>query len=91
MAKRFSLGSMRDAKEYLLDPILGGRLVACTQVVLAHKKKSAREIFGALDAMKFRSSMTLFLMAAPKQLVFRLALETFFDGELDPFTVELLS
>ena len=91
MAKRFGLGSIEDARVYLTDPILGGRLVACTETVLAHRTKSAREIFGTPDELKFRSCMTLFVMAAKQQSIFQLALDSFFAGERDPLTVALVA
>jgi uncharacterized protein (DUF1810 family) len=91
MAKRFGLGSIEDARAYLIDPILGGRLVACTETVLAHRTKSALSIFGTPDDLKFRSCMTLFAVAVPQQAIFQLALDTYFAGELDPLTVALLA
>jgi len=91
MAKRFGLGSIEDARAYLTDPILGGRLVACTEVVLANRARSAREIFGTPDDLKFRSCMTLFASAVPQQAIFQLALDTYFAGELDPLTAALLA
>ena len=92
MARRFGLGSIEEAREYLADPILlAGRLFACTEVALANRARSAREIFGATDELKFRSCMTLFAIAEPQQAIFQLALNTFFAGELDPLTVALLS
>ena len=89
MARRFGLGSLEDAREYLADPVLGGRLVVCTEAVLAHSEKLAREIFGSTDAMKFRSCMTLFAIAAPQQSIFQSALDSFFGGERDPLTLAL--
>ena len=91
MARRFGLGSLEDAREYLADPVLGGRLVVCTEAVLVHSEKLAREIFGSTDAMKFRSCMTLFAIAAPQQSMFQSALDSFFGGEPDPLTVALLA
>ena len=91
MAKRFGLGSIEDARAYLTDPILGGRLVTCTETVLAHRTKSALSIFGTPDDLKFRSCMTLFAIAAPQQPIFQIALDEFFAGEPDPLTVALLA
>ena len=90
MAKRFGLGSTKEASAYLADPILGGRLVGCTEAVLAHRTKSALSIFGTPDDLKFRSCMTLFAIAAPQQTVFQLVLNSFFAGEPDPLTLALL-
>ena len=91
MAKRFGLKSLEEASAYLAGPIPGGRLLACTEAVLAHRAKSAREIFGSPDDMKFRSCMTLFAVAAPQQSIFSLGLDTFFAGERDPLTLALLT
>jgi len=91
MARRFGLGSIEETREYLADPILGGRLVACTEAVLVHRTKSARAIFGTPDDLKFRSCMTLFAIAAPQQSIFQSALDEFFGGEPDPLTVALLA
>jgi len=91
MARRFGLGSLEEAREYLADPILGGRLVVCTEAVLVHRTKLAREIFGSTDAMKFRSCMTLFAIAAPQQSIFQRALDEFFVSERDPLTLALLA
>ena len=91
MARSFGLGSIEEARVYLADQVLGGRLVACTEAVLAHPTKSAREVFGTPDDLKFRSCMTLFAMAAPQQPVFQRALDEFFVGERDPLTVALLA
>ena len=91
MARRFGLGSIAETREYLADPVLGGRLVACTEAVLVHRTKSARAIFGTPDDLKFRSCMTLFAMAAPQHSIFQRALDEFFGGEPDPLTVALLA
>jgi uncharacterized protein (DUF1810 family) len=91
MARRFGLGVIEDAREYLTDPILGSRLLACAEAVLAHRTKSAQSIFGTPDDLKFRSCMTLFAMAAPQYSIFQRALDEFFGGEPDPLTVALLA
>jgi len=91
MARRFGLESIEDARAYLTDPILGSRLLACAEAVLAHRTKSAQSIFGTPDDLKFRSCMTLFAIAAPQQPIFQIALDKFFAGEPDPLTVALLA
>jgi len=91
MAKRFGLGSIKEASAYLADPILGGRLVGCIEAVLAHRTKTVREIFGTPDDLKFRSCMTLFAIAGPKEPIFQMALDEFFAAEPDPLTVALLA
>ncbi|HXZ83695.1 MAG TPA: DUF1810 domain-containing protein [Acidimicrobiales bacterium] len=87
----FAISSLEEAKAYLAHPILGPRLVACCEVLVAGAAARAPEIFGAIDAMKLRSSMTLFLRAAPAEPSFRRVLELHFGGEADPATDELLA
>jgi uncharacterized protein (DUF1810 family) len=75
---------------YLAHPVLGTRLRECASLVLAVPDRTADEIFGELDAMKLRSSMTLFHRAGPDEPLFRQVLERFFDGRPDPATDDLL-
>jgi len=90
-ARRYAIRSLDEARAYLAHPILGPRLVECTQIVNRIEGKSAREIFGSPDDLKFRSSLTLFARAAPDEPVFEQALAKYFDSEPDPLTVERLS
>jgi len=87
-AEAFAIASLAEAKAYLEHPLLGGRLRECTRLVLDVEGKSAREIFGQPDDLKFRSSMTLFARAAPDQSLFRDALLKYFDGKGDRATLE---
>jgi uncharacterized protein (DUF1810 family) len=80
MAQRYAISSLDEAHSYLADPVLGPRLVECAEAVLGHPERSAEQIMGGIDAIKLRSSMTLFAAADPGQPVFRQLLETFFDG-----------
>src|SRR5579862_1431715 len=79
MADYYAIATLDEARSYLVHPLLGPRLKACTQLVLAVEGRSAHDIFGAPDNLKFRSSMTLFAAAAPDEKLFRLALEKYFD------------
>jgi uncharacterized protein (DUF1810 family) len=90
MSQHFAIGSLDDARAYLAHPVLGVRLRECVGLLLAVEGRSADEIFGALDAMKVRSSMTLFHRAAPDEPGFRLVLERFYAGGPDPATDERL-
>src|SRR3954451_5216121 len=84
MARHYGVGSLAEARAYLAHPLLGPRLVQCTQAVLAIEGRSLRTIFGSPDDLKFRSSMTLFSLAASeKDSVFRQALDRFCDGRED--------
>ena len=85
----YGLSGIKEAQAYLSDPILKARLIEITDAVLAHKDKSAEEIFGGIDAKKLRSCMTLFSIAAPDIPVFDAVLEQFFNGTLDRNTLRL--
>ncbi len=86
ISQHFSIVSLDEARAYLADPLLGARLRECAGAILATKTRSADEIFGSLDAMKVRSSMTLFLRAAPDEPLFKDVLERFYGGVSDPLT-----
>ena len=83
---RFAIASLDEARAYLAHPVLGPRLRECAKLGLDVKGTTAREIFGAIDEMKFRSSMTLFAEAAPGESVFEQCLEKYFGGAPDPAT-----
>jgi uncharacterized protein (DUF1810 family) len=89
ISKHYAVGSLAEARSYLLHPILGSRLVECTTIVNGLQGLSAREIFGAVDALKFCSSMTLFELVAPGQNEFGSALDKYCDGRRDDATRRL--
>jgi uncharacterized protein (DUF1810 family) len=91
MAQQFAIGSLDEAKAYLQHPVLGQRLRECTQLVLAVNSRSAEEIFGYPDQLKFRSCMTLFLTAATDNTIFEAALLKYFDGKPDQMTLDILA
>ncbi|MDH5641664.1 MAG: DUF1810 domain-containing protein [Nitrospira sp.] len=91
MAQKFAIGSLDEAKVYLLHPVLGPRLRACTQLVLDVNGHGAEEIFGYPDHLKFRSCMTLFLTAATDNALFNDALLKYFNGQPDQLTLDLLA
>jgi len=89
----YSIRSLAEARAYLQHPVLGPRLAQCIQTVNAVRGRSAADIFGYPDELKFRSCLTLFLMAAagPKEKApFQAALDKYFDGKNDPVTVQTL-
>jgi uncharacterized protein (DUF1810 family) len=90
-AKFYAIQDPGEAQAYLDHPILGKRLLECTQIVISLRGKSALAIFGDVDAMKFRSSMTLFMSVAGSDSVFQEALEKYFKGEPDRKTLDILS
>lgn len=90
MAQHYAIRSIQEARDYLADAILGGRLAECTDAVLEHAAAGdVAGIFGTVDAAKFRSSMTLFEAAGggPR---YREAIVAFFGGVPDEATLRLL-
>jgi uncharacterized protein (DUF1810 family) len=90
MARHFAIATLQEAQAYLAHPVLGARLRECSRLALAVRGRSAHDIFGSPDDLKFRSSMTLFGRAAPTEPVFQQCLCRFFEGEGDPRTLALL-
>jgi uncharacterized protein (DUF1810 family) len=86
MAEHYGIASRAEAEAYLAHPLLGTRLEECTRLVNAVHQRSIREILGDIDAMKFRSSMTLFAAVAPPGSVYAEALKQWFTGRPDPLT-----
>ena len=89
MARRYALASVAEAARYLDHPVLGPRLRCATTLMLRHAGQSAEAILGPVDAMKLRSSMTLFALARPDELCFAAALDAFWDGAPDPATLAI--
>ena len=90
MARRYAVASLAEARAYLGHPLLGPRLVELTALVNRVDGRSAREVFGSPDDLKFHSSMTLFALAQPGASVFREALDRYFEGALDKGTLDRL-
>jgi uncharacterized protein (DUF1810 family) len=90
MAQQYGLASREEARAYLDHPVLGPRLEDCTALVNAVEGRSAEDILGGIDALKFRSCMTLFAAVRPGESVFRSALQRYFGGVPDPRTLALL-
>ncbi len=91
MAQTFAITSLEEAKAYLEHPILGPRLRECTQLVLNVDGRSAEQIFGYPDHLKFRSCLTLFMTATTDNKIFTDALLKYFDGTPDTFTLDILA
>ena len=87
MARTFAIASRAEARAYLDHPVLGPRLRECTRLMNAVEGRSAGQILGGIDAMKFRSSMTLFAAVAPDEPLFGAALDKYFGGERDELTL----
>ncbi|WP_033341386.1 DUF1810 domain-containing protein [Catenuloplanes japonicus] len=89
MARRYALGSLDEARAYLDHPVLGHRLRECAQAVLDAEGRTAEQIVGGIDAVKLRSSMTLFALVEPEP--FADVLAKYFDAEPDQLTLERLA
>jgi uncharacterized protein (DUF1810 family) len=89
MALHYGLASLDEARAYLAHPVLGPRLRECCELLLAVGGKSAHDILGSPDDLKFRSCVTLFGLAAPDDPLFPLCLQRFYGGQPDPRTVAL--
>jgi uncharacterized protein (DUF1810 family) len=92
-AQRYAIRDLEQARRYLADRILGARLRDDVRRMIGHKDRSALEILGSPDDLKFRSCLTLFRQAASEasdRMLFTEALDQFCDGKPDPRTLELL-
>ena len=85
MAQAFAISDVAEAQAYLGHPMLGPRLVECAGIVASHRGLTAEQIFGGIDSIKLRSSMTLFAHADPEQPIFRQVIDQYYDGP-DPET-----
>lgn len=90
MAQRYGIASLDEAKAYLAHPVLAPRLIACVEAMNALPESNAERVLGAIDAVKFRSCLTLFLAADPDNAVLRAALDKFYGGREDERTLALL-
>lgn len=90
MAQFYGIKGGSEARAYLTHPLLGMRLRECTRAVTAKGNRSAEEIFGSVDALKFRSSMTLFEAVSDDPEPFARAIQRFYGGERDAATLRLL-
>jgi len=90
MSRRYAIASREEAGAYLSHPVLGPRLRDCTDLVNALDERSANDVFGSPDGLKFRSSMTLFEAVANVPEPFETALEKYYDGDRDQKTLNRL-
>ena len=90
MAEFYGIDGLAEAKAYIADDLLRGRLVEISDALLGVASSDAREVMGYPDDLKLKSCMTLFMVAAPELEVFGKVLEKFFGGEKDLKTVEMV-
>jgi len=86
MSRRYAITSLDEARAYLAHPLLGARLRECASALLATTQGTAEDILGATDAMKVRSSMTLFHRAVSDEPLFVQVLDRFYGGVPDAAT-----
>jgi uncharacterized protein (DUF1810 family) len=91
LSVHYAISGLDEAKAYLDHPILGTRLIECCRLVTTIEGQPIEKIFGHIDSLKFRSSLTLFARATADNQPFRAALEKYFQGKLDPLTIGKLS
>ena len=91
ISEYYALEGINDATDYLNHPVLGRHLVEISNAVLSLTGRSAHEIFGSPDDMKFRSCMTLFAGIKDTDPVFKQVLDKYFDGQFDRLTLDLLA
>ena len=89
MAKLYGIKNLEETSQYLSHPVLGERLREISGELLKHKDKSACEILGEIDAMKLKSSMTLFDFVSPNE-IFNEVLLMFYNGAKDEKTLHLI-
>lgn len=90
MARAYAVSDLDEARAYLDHPVLGPRLRECCRALLDLGLTSAVEVLGSVDALKLRSSMTLFARADPDEQVCVEVLQRFFEGQPDRATDALL-
>ena len=89
VAQHFGIASRAEAEAYWRHPVLGARLKECCSLVLSIKGKTALQIFGSPDELKFRSCLTLFEQAAAQEPLFGQLLDRYYGGVRDPATLKL--
>ena len=89
-ARHYAIADRSEAEAYLAHPVLGPRLRECVQLVADSTVPDARDLLGGIDAMKLRSSVTLFQAVDPDEPMYQRVLDRYFDGRPDPATLERL-
>lgn len=89
-AYTYGINGLEEAKVYLDHPVLSSRLIEITEALLTHRGKDIEDIMGDIDALKLRSSVTLFALISEPKSVFHRILEVFYDSKMDEMTLGLL-
>ena len=88
-AYTYGINGLDEAEAYLEHPVLSARLIEITEALLSHKGENIEDIMGDIDALKLRSSMTLFALISEDNSVFHQVLDCFYQGEMDELTQKL--
>lgn len=91
MAYVYGINGLEEAKAYLEHPVLSARLIEITEALLEHKDQDIEDILGDIDAMKLRSSMTLFAFINESGSIFHQALDYFYNGRGDQITLKVIN
>ena len=91
MSYVYGINGIEEAKAYLEQPVLSARLIEITEALLEHKGKDIYDIMGDIDAVKLKSSMTLFALVSEEHSLFHQVLDNFYDGEMDENTIEKIN
>ena len=89
-ARYYSIRDLEEAREYYAHPVLGQRLREISGALLELRGSDPVAVFGDIDSMKLKSSMTLFAVAAPDDPLFRQVLDKYYGGEQDALTLRIL-
>ena len=89
-ARYYSIRDLEEAREYYAHPVLGQRLREISGVLLELRGSDPVAVFGGIDSMKLKSSMTLFALAAPDDPLFQQVLDKYYGGEQDVLTLRIL-
>ena len=89
-ARYYSIRDLEEAREYYAHPVLGQRLREISGALLALRGSDPVAVFGGIDSMKLKSSMTLFALAAPDDPLFQQVLDKYYGGERDALTLRIL-
>ena len=90
MAYVYGINGLEEAKAYLDHPVLSARLIEISEALLEHKDQDIEDILGDIDAMKLRSSMTLFALISEGGSIYHNVLDCFYNGKTDSYTIELI-
>ena len=89
-ARYYSIRDLEEAREYYTHPVLGQRLREISGALLELRGSDPVAVFGGIDSMKLKSSMTLFAVAAPDDPLFQQVLDKYYGGEQDALTLRIL-